>query len=94
MSYSLNILRTAQNDFNQLERKESDQLRKKLTKILENPHIKANKLRGMPNCYKIKLRAAGMRGVYQVNDQTVTVLLVAVGKRKDSEAYDKAKQRI
>lgn len=94
MSYLLNILPIARDEYKELERKEADQLRKKLNKILENPHIKANKLRGMPNCYKIKLRAAGMRGVYQVNDQTVTVLLVAVGKREDSEVYDKAKQRI
>ncbi|MBS0984564.1 type II toxin-antitoxin system RelE/ParE family toxin [Gluconobacter cerinus] len=94
MSYSLDILQIAEDEFFQLEGKEAEQFSKKLTKILENPHIRANKLRGMPNCYKIKLRAAGVRGVYQVNDQTVTVLLVAVGKREDSEAYDKAKQRI
>ena len=94
MTYSLDILPIAQDEFFQLERREADQLRKKLNELLENPHIKANKLSDMPNCYKIKLRASGMRGVYQVNDQTVTVLLVAVGKREDLEAYDKAKQRI
>lgn len=94
MNYSLNILQIAQDEYFRLERREADQLRKKLNKLLENPHIKANKLRDMPNCYKIKLRAAGIRGVYQVNDQAVTVLLVAVGKREDSEVYDKAKQRI
>ncbi|WP_244902324.1 type II toxin-antitoxin system RelE family toxin [Gluconobacter frateurii] len=70
------------------------QLKKKIDKIRENPHIKANKLKDMPNCYKIKLRAAGLRGVYQVNDQTVTVLLVAVGKRDKSEVYEQAKKRI
>jgi mRNA interferase RelE/StbE len=35
----------------------------------------------MPDCYKIKLRAAGYRLVYQVEDKTVTVIVVAVGKR-------------
>lgn len=94
MPYSFAIHRLAEAEFHQLQRREADQLRKKLNKILENPHIKANKCSDMPNCYKIKLRASGMRGVYQVNDQTVTVLLVAVGKREDLEAYDKAKQRI
>jgi mRNA interferase RelE/StbE len=32
------------------------QFQKGLTKMVDEPHWPANKLRGMPNCYKIKLR--------------------------------------
>jgi mRNA interferase RelE/StbE len=47
----------------------------------------------MADHYKIKLRAAGYRLVYRVNDETVTVLVVAIGKRDGSEVYMTAKKR-
>jgi mRNA interferase RelE/StbE len=40
------------------------------------------------------LRAAGYRLVYQVVDATITVIVVAVGKREDSAAYLEAAKRI
>ena len=49
-------------------------LKKKLAEILESPRIEANKLHGMPDCYKIKLRSSGYRLVYQVLDKKVVVL--------------------
>jgi mRNA interferase RelE/StbE len=48
----------------------------------------------MPDCYKIKLRAAGYRLVYQVFDARVVVVVVAVGKREDSAVYRKAGKRL
>lgn len=48
----------------------------------------------MSDCYKIKLRAAGYRLVYQVFDDRVTVVVVAVGKREDSAVYRKAGKRL
>ncbi len=47
----------------------------------------------MTDHYKINLRAAGYRLVYRVNDDTVTVLVVAVGKRERAEVYKTAKRR-
>lgn len=57
------------------------QFKKKLQKRLEEPHVKADALSGMSNCYKIKLRNAGYRLVYEVDDGRVVVSVVAVGKR-------------
>ncbi len=68
--------------------------KKKLKEILENPKIESNRLSGLPNCYKIKLRSAGYRLVYQVNDDRIVVLILAIGKRERSEAYEKAMQRL
>jgi len=65
-----------------------------LKEILENPKIESNRLSGLPNCYKIKLRSAGYRLVYQVNDDRIVVLILAIGKRERSEAYEKAMQRL
>ena len=68
--------------------------KKKLKEILENPKIESNRLSGLPNCYKIKLRSAGYRLVYQVNDDRIVVLILAIGKRERSKAYEKAMQRL
>ncbi len=48
----------------------------------------------MADCYKIKLRAAGYRLVYQVFDERVVVVVVAVGKREDGAVYRKAQGRM
>ena len=72
-----------------------NQLRKKLDKIVLNPHIPKNRLSGeLHDCYKIKLLKAGVRLVYQVNDDQIYILLLTVGKRADNEVYDTAKTRI
>lgn len=55
--------------------------------------MQAGALRGMPDHYKIKLRAAGYRLVYRVEDGGITVVVVAVGKRERSEIYEAAKKR-
>ena len=72
-----------------------DQFKKKLAKILEQPHIPKNMLRGdLAGCYKIKLLKAGFRLVYQVKDDEVIILLIPVGKRADRVVYNEAKKRI
>lgn len=71
------------------------QLRKKLDKVVLNPHIPKNRLHGeLSSCYKIKLRQAGIRLIYQVNDDEIYILLLTVGKRADNEAYDTAIRRL
>jgi mRNA interferase RelE/StbE len=60
---------------------------------LKEPRVPADALQTMVDHYKIKLRAAGYRLVYRVDDGTVTVLVVAVGKREGSEVYKSAKKR-
>lgn len=71
------------------------QLKKKLAKIIEQPHIPKNMLRGdLVGCYKIKLLKAGVRLVYQVKDDEVIILLITVGKREDSTVYDEAIKRL
>ncbi|WP_080718552.1 type II toxin-antitoxin system RelE family toxin [Pectobacterium brasiliense] len=67
---------------------------KKLKEVLQNPHVPANRLHGMADCYKIKLRSAGYRLVYQVLEHEIVVLVLAVGKRGRSEVYKAAKDRL
>ncbi|TFT83203.1 hypothetical protein E4V48_01565 [Proteus mirabilis] len=57
-------------------------------------HVASAKLRNMPNCYKIKLRASGFRLVYQVIDDMLIIAVVAVGKREKSQVYNLASERL
>jgi mRNA interferase RelE/StbE len=52
-------------------------------------------LRGdLQNTYKIKLRDVGYRLVYEVVDQRLVVIVIAIGRRDHGEAYQIAIQRI
>jgi mRNA interferase RelE/StbE len=62
-----------------------------LTERLENPRVLTAALSGMKNCYKIKLRDLGYRLIYQVEDNVVSVSVIAIGKRDKSKVYESAK---
>ncbi len=52
------------------------------------------RLRGdLQNTYKIKLRDVGYRLVYEVIDQKLVVMVIAIGKRDHNEAYQSAVKR-
>ena len=53
----------------------------------------SSQLSGFENHYKIKLRASGYRLVYEVIDEEIYVLVIAVGKRDKDTVYKKAKNR-
>lgn len=92
MAYSIKV----HEDFvAELDSSIKQQLRKKLDKVVENPYIPKNRLSGgLHNCYKIKLLKAGVRLVYQVNDDEIFILLLTVGKRADNEVYETALSRM
>lgn len=94
MTYSLEFDKRALKEWHKLGDTVRHQFKKKLVAVLENPKIEANRLSDLPNCYKIKLRTAGYRLVYQVLDQEVLVFVVAVDKREHEAAYQKATERL
>ena len=63
------------------------QFKKKLLERLAQPRVEADRLRHLPDCYKIKLRNAGYRLVYQVDDRKVLVIVVVVGRRDRLTVY-------
>jgi mRNA interferase RelE/StbE len=81
MSYKLKFKETARKKFSKLNPDIAEQVLKKLAKILENPKIPKNKLSGSADLYKVKLRSAGYRLVYQVIDDELIVLVLDVDKR-------------
>ena len=93
MTYKLEFLPSARKEWDKLGHTLRDQFKKKLAERLETPRIPPDTLHGMPDCYKIKLKASGYRLVYQVIDERVVVSVVAVGKRERSEVYERARKR-
>lgn len=93
MSYELEFKQAALKEWKKLDDSIREQFKKKLTERLGRPRVPSAQLSGMPDCYKIKLRNAGYRLVYQVHDEVITVVVITVGKRERNEAYRTAKQR-
>ena len=79
MSYKLVFKEEALKEWKKLDNGIRNQFSKKLKERLVNPRIESSRLSGMKHCYKIKLRSAGYRLVYQVREKEVIVSVVAVG---------------
>ena len=94
MTYELEFKKSALKEWNKLGQPIKDQFKKKLKERLENPHVPSAALTGAANLYKIKLRQLGYRLVYSVEDKTITVTVIAVGKRDRNEVYDLALSRM
>jgi mRNA interferase RelE/StbE len=81
-------------EWNNLDNSIREPFKKKLSERLENPHVPAAALAGMPDCYKIKLLRVGYRLVYRVENEIVFVTVIAVGKRDKMKVYEEAKSRL
>jgi mRNA interferase RelE/StbE len=93
--YRLKFLPEALDEWNALDGSVKAVLRNLLRKRLEQPRVPGAELRGpLKDCYKIKLRKQGYRLVYQVEDDVLVVLVLAVGKREDLAAYRAAIERL
>lgn len=93
MSYELEFHPDALKEWRALDLSVREQLKKKLAERLREPHVVASRLSGHPQRYKIKLRSAGFRLVYEVQDSRLVVLVVAVGKRERNQVYKTADRR-
>ncbi|MGG1947451.1 type II toxin-antitoxin system RelE/ParE family toxin [Trinickia sp. NRRL B-1857] len=92
MTFALDFVEEALKEWKKLDGGAKAQFLKKLEERLETPRVASAALRGMRDCYKIKLRSKGYRLVYQVKDDVVVVLVLAVGRR--DEIYSGAHKRL
>lgn len=93
MIYKLDFDTRALKEWRRLDATIREQFRKKLAKRLEHPRVPHDALSGEPDCYKIKLRSAGFRLVYKVEDDVLVVFVIAIGKREGGAVYDEARDR-
>lgn len=94
MRYELAFKVSALKEWKKLGATIREQFKKKLAERLDHPHVPSAALSGAVNIYKIKLRQAGYRLVYSVEDHIVTVTVIAVGKRDRNAVYDAALSRL
>ena len=94
MTYKLVFKIDAKKEWDDLDATIRSIFAKKLKERLQQPRVESSRLSGMKDCYKIKLRRAGFRLVYQVRDKDLIVSVVAVGKRERNLVYKIASKRI
>jgi len=94
MSYELAFKESALKEWRKLDDPVRKQFKKKLAERLAEPWVEADRLRNLPDCYKIKLRNAGYRLVYQVDDRQILVIVIAVGRRDRLAVYQRTAKRL
>ncbi|NTV49785.1 MAG: type II toxin-antitoxin system RelE/ParE family toxin [Geobacteraceae bacterium] len=94
MTYKLRFHELALAEWNKLDESVRKPLKKRLAERLNNPRVASAALSGMKDCFKIKLKSAGYRIVYRVDDDIVYVTVIAVGKREKNRVYETAHERI
>lgn len=94
MSYDLKFKDDALREWRKLDGNIGEMLKTKLLERLKEPRIESARLSGMSDCYKIKLRGSGYRLVYQVRDNELVVVVIAIGKRDKNLVYKLALRRV
>ncbi len=93
-TYNLKLLPVALKEWKKLDSGIRNELKKKLEKRLINPEIPSAKLVGQKDVYKIKLKSSGYRLAYQVKNDELVVIVIAVGKREKGIIYKKMDERL
>ncbi len=96
MTYKLKFLPSASKEWGKLDNSVKQPLLSALHKRLENPIVPKDRLHGIvgKECYKIKLRSYGIRLVYAVQKDIVTLVVIGVGKRENDEIYNNMHERL
>ena len=93
-TYRLEFLPSALKEWRKLGATVRNQFAKKLDERLAAPRVPSARLSEFPDCYKIKLRKAGYRLVYRVDDDRIVIIVIAVGRRERNAVYKSAAGRI
>lgn len=94
MTYKLKFVPSAEKEWKKLGSPIREQFKKKLAERLENPRVPSAQLHGRKDQYKIKLKSAGYRLVYLVQDEVITVVVLGVGKREGNAVYHHTADRL
>ncbi len=93
--YRLKFVPDAWAEWSALDGSLKEPLKKLLKKRLDQPRVPGAELRDELNhCFKIKLLRQGYRLIYEIDDDALVVLVLAVDRREDSTAYNSAAKRL
>jgi mRNA interferase RelE/StbE len=93
-SYRLAFLRKATKEWNKLGPTLRRQFENKLAERLRNPKVPSARLADYPDLYKIKLKSAGYRLIYRVDDWKIVVTVVKIGQREGGRVYERIGARL
>jgi mRNA interferase RelE/StbE len=94
MSYKLHFIKKSKKEWDRLNSTIKEQFKKKLAKRLVEPIVAGDKPSGYENVYKIKLRSSGYRLAYEVREDKIIIVVLAIGKRENNDIYDSLKKRL
>ncbi len=101
MNWNVAFLEEASKDLRDLTQEQRKQVRKMIDRVSQSPDVDGYGKplgnvggRNLTSCFKIKLRAAGLRVVYKLIRTDTKMLVVVVGVREDDEVYEEAAKRI
>jgi len=94
MSYELHFIKKSKKEWDKLNSTIKEQFKKKLAKRLIEPIVPSDKLSGYENVYKIKLRSSGYRLAYEVKEDKIIIVVLAIGKRENNDIYNSLKKRL
>ncbi len=89
--YFLDFHPLALKEWQKLDNSIREKFKAKLKERSQDPCVLSAKIE--KNRYKIKLRDVGYRLVYEVRDDELIIVVIAVGKRERSEVYHLADSR-
>lgn len=93
MSWVIEFHPTAFRELEKLDPELKRQAMARLKSRLTSPNVPKSRLSGsLPDAYKIKLRKAGLRIVYQIRPDLGKIRVLAIGRR-DSDVYEQALSR-
>lgn len=94
MNYKLHFIKKSKKEWDKLNSTIKEQFKKKLEKRLEDPIVLSDKLSAYDNVYKIKLRSSGFRLAYEVKEDKIIIVVLAVGKRENNDIYNALSGRL
>ena len=104
MNWEVRYLPAVEKDLRSLDKSQQALVNKAIKKVKQNPLPQSEGGYGKPlgnkrgsnltTFYKIKLRGAGIRIVYQLIRTKTQMIVLVVGVREDDEVYDLAQKRI
>jgi len=89
MNYKLKFTPSAEKDWNSLDNSIKQQLKKALIKRLSNPYVPKDRLHGtIVETYKIKLKSLGIRLIYTVVENELSLIVITIGKRENNQVIN------
>ncbi len=104
MTFKINFLKEAADDYKGLDGSQKIVVNKALKKISLNPHSEKDGGYGktlanhnnskLAGCLKCKLKSSGIRIIYKIEKHKDEVLIIIIGMREDSKVYKEAAKRV